>query len=236
MEICGDWFEPSRPSKAWSSLKQAGGDELAQGPEFLCKPERTLLTNETFVLSASNPEVRKAVFSPSVNMHKEEDLGAERFQKFSSLTSLQWVVANLIVIVRVFKHRRDVKAERVIRTNNFIYIASTGECSGQGYSSVTSRKKKSLTHWVVYLNLVLRTSNRVIFYEIAAHKDITTIHDLIKIYSILSFLNQSWIPDPRSTIPDPRSSILHLSFPVNLKVLIIKIVLFLDQVINAFKR
>ena len=85
------------------------------GPEFLCKLERTLPTNETFVLVASDPEVQKAVFSVSVNMHEEEepDLGVDRFKKFSSLKSLQQAVSNLIVIVREFKHWRDVKAERV---------------------------------------------------------------------------------------------------------------------------
>ena len=85
------------------------------GPEFLRKPERTLPTNEMFALVASDPEVRKAVFSASVSTQEEEepDLGAERFKKFSSLKSLQRALANLIVIVREFKHRRDVKAERV---------------------------------------------------------------------------------------------------------------------------
>ena len=53
------------------------------------------------------------MFSASVNTHEEEepDVGAERFKKFSSLKSLQRTVANLIVVVREFKHRRD--AERV---------------------------------------------------------------------------------------------------------------------------
>ena len=85
------------------------------GPEFLRKLERTLPTNETFVLVASDPEVQKAVFSISVNTHEEEepDLGADRFKKFSSLKSLQQAVSNLIVIVREFKHWRDIKAERV---------------------------------------------------------------------------------------------------------------------------
>ena len=57
----------------------------------------------------------KSVFSARVNTHKEEepDVGAERFQKFSSSKSLQRAVANLIVIDKEFKHRRDVKAERL---------------------------------------------------------------------------------------------------------------------------
>ena len=77
--------------------------------------KRTPTIDEMLALVASDPEVRKAVFSASVNTHEEEepDLGAERFKKFSSLKSLQRTVANLIVVVREFKHRRDVKAERV---------------------------------------------------------------------------------------------------------------------------
>ena len=49
------------------------------------------------------------MFSASVNTHEEgePDLGTERFKKFSSLKSLQQAVANLIVIVGEFKHRRE---------------------------------------------------------------------------------------------------------------------------------
>ena len=54
-------------------------------------------------------------------------------------------------------------------------------------------------------------------YSFAAH--ITTIHDLC-IYFIFKFFNLSSIPDPRFSDPD---------FPVNLKVLLIKIVLFFDH-------
>ena len=88
---------------------------METSPEFLRKLKRTPPTDETLALVASDPEVRKAVFSASVNTHEEEepDLGAERLKKFSSLKSLQRTVANLIFVVREFKHWRDVKAERV---------------------------------------------------------------------------------------------------------------------------
>ena len=81
--------------------------------------------------------------------------------------------------------------------------------------------------WVVYLNLVLSTANGVMFCEIylqsAAHNDITTIHDLFKIFVLNFFFNRSSIP-----IPDSRPPILDPSFPVNLGVLLIKIVLSFD--------
>ena len=61
---------------------------------------------------------------------------------------------------------------------------------------------------VVHLNLVLSTANGVMFCEIylqsAVHNEITTIHDLFKIYFISIF----FLTNPRSPIFDPRSSIL----------------------------
>ena len=69
---------------------------------------------------------------------------------------------------------------------------------------------------VVYLNLVFSTANGFIFCEIylpsAAHNDIATIHDLFKFIYFEFF----------KPILDP-------SFPVNLEVLLIKIVLFFDH-------
>ena len=73
-----------------------------------------------------------------------------------------------------------------------------------------------------------------IYVQSAAH--ITTIHDLF-IYFIFKFLlNRSSIPyspspilDPRSSILDPRSSILDPDFPVNLEVLLVKIIVFFDH-------
>ena len=90
---------------------------------------------------------------------------------------------------------------------------------------------KTITDWVrlgvVYLKLVLGTANEIMFFEVylqsAAHNDITTIHDLFKIYFISSFFK-----DPRSPIPDPRFSIPDRSFPVNLEVLL-QFILFFDH-------
>ena len=80
-----------------------------------------------------------------------------------------------------------------------------------------------------------------IYVQSAAH--ITTIHDLF-IYFIFKFLlNRSSIPYSPSPILDPRSSILDPDFPVNLEVLLIKIIVFsttevitCSEVINAFKQ
>ena len=122
------------------------------GPEFLCKPVRTLPTNETFALSASDPEVRQAVFSARVNTYKEEepDLGAERFEKFSSLKSLQQAAANLIVIVREFKHRRDVRAERV--------NLSSKACNAQG-----KLRPPTVEEWDQALSVIISSAQRELF-------------------------------------------------------------------------
>ena len=61
------------------------------GPDFLRKPESIPQADETIKLSTSDPEVRKEVFSAKAKTTKEGrlDLRAERFERFSSLKSLQ---------------------------------------------------------------------------------------------------------------------------------------------------
>ena len=78
-----------------------------------------------------------------------------------------------------------------------------------------------------------------IYVQSAAH--ITTIHDLF-IYFIFKFFFKP-ILDPLFSITNPRSSILDPYFPVNLEVLLIKIIVFwttevitCSKVINAFKQ
>ena len=90
---------------------------------------------------------------------------------------------------------------------------------------------------LVYLNLVFNTENEVMFCEIylqsVAH--ITTDPRFIYLFYFQVLFNQSSIPD---------FSILDLDFPVNLEVLLIKIILFFfstteviscSKIINTFK-
>ena len=90
---------------------------------------------------------------------------------------------------------------------------------------------------LVYLNLVFSTANGVMFCEIylqsAAH--ITTDPRFIYLFYFQVLFNRSLIPD---------FSILDPDFPVNLEVLLIKIILFFStteviscsKIINTFKR
>ena len=97
---------------------------------------------------------------------------------------------------------------------------------------------------IVYVDFVLSTARGVMFCEIYLQSAafVTTIHDLF-IYFFSRFFNRSLIPVPLFLIPDPPSSILAPDFPINLEVLLIKIVLFsttgvinCSKVLNAFKR
>ena len=98
---------------------------------------------------------------------------------------------------------------------------------------------------VVYWNFVLNTASGAMYCDIylqsATH--ITTIHDLCIYFIFNFFFYRSSIPDPRFSFPDPPSSILDPGFPVNLEVLLIKIVIFsttkvinCSKAINTFKR
>jgi len=58
-------------------------------------------------LNASDPEVRKEVVTFATQSSKRCGLGAERFSSFSSLHSLQRAIANLIVLVKEFKRRKN---------------------------------------------------------------------------------------------------------------------------------
>ena len=55
------------------------------------------------------------------------------------------------------------------------------------------------------------------------------IHDLFIYFIYKYFLTDPWSLISRSSILDPRSSILDPDFPVNLEVLLIKIILFFDH-------
>ena len=80
-----------------------------------------------------------------------------------------------------------------------------------------------------------------IYVQSAAH--ITNDPRFIHLFYFQVFLNRSSIPYSPSPILDPRSSILDPYFPVNLEVLLIKIIVFSttevvtrSKVINAFKQ
>jgi hypothetical protein len=80
------------------------------GPEFLRNTDIIPQTNEIYPLCESDSEVRKEVDTLATKVNTANDavgLGAKRFERFSSLSSLQRAIAALIVIVRKFKQRSN---------------------------------------------------------------------------------------------------------------------------------
>ena len=61
-----------------------------------------------------DPEVRKEVLACAMLTKEHHGLGTKRFTRFSSLASLQRAIANLIVLVKEFRHR---KAQRRLRSS-----------------------------------------------------------------------------------------------------------------------
>jgi hypothetical protein len=81
-----------------------------QGPERLESPDAIPPIKEIEIPSESDPEVRKEVTAKTTTVKADNNaagLGAKRFERFSSLLSLQRAIATLIVKIRKFKHRRN---------------------------------------------------------------------------------------------------------------------------------
>ena len=83
---------------------------------------------------------------------KEPDLGAERFQRFSSLKSLQRAVVSLIVVVRELKQQREARAGVNLR------------------SEVTKVPVKlrppTVEEWEQALRVIISTTQRTAFREL----------------------------------------------------------------------
>ncbi|KAK3733045.1 hypothetical protein QZH41_000591 [Actinostola sp. cb2023] len=79
------------------------------GPTFLRNMAEVPPSNEVMSTNDSDPEVRKEVTSckTKIGNSQSSGLGAERFKRFSSLSSLRRALANLIVKIREFKLRKE---------------------------------------------------------------------------------------------------------------------------------
>ncbi|KAK3750007.1 hypothetical protein QZH41_008650 [Actinostola sp. cb2023] len=92
-------------------LKLVESDWLT-GPSFLKNPTLSQCEQEDIPLDEQDPEVRKDVSTCATRIQKPQTLGAERFSRFSSLTSLQHAIANLIVMAKEFKRRSSKISEK----------------------------------------------------------------------------------------------------------------------------
>ena len=78
-----------------------------KGPHFLWNPDIPQPEQEGIPLDAHDPEVRRKISTCATLTEKRHGLGTERFTRFSSLSSLQRAIANLIVVARESSRRKD---------------------------------------------------------------------------------------------------------------------------------
>ncbi|XP_022808364.1 uncharacterized protein LOC111345347 [Stylophora pistillata] len=86
-----------------------------RGPEFLREASPNPLStveaiNQSIALDLQDPEVRSQVITYTTDVVTIPGLGAERFSRFSSFTSLRRALANLIVMV---KERKAASADHI---------------------------------------------------------------------------------------------------------------------------
>lgn len=62
----------------------------------------------------NSTEVRKDAVSLKTKTSERHSLGADRFSRFSSLHSLQRAIANLIIVVKEFKRRRNKDRRKIV--------------------------------------------------------------------------------------------------------------------------
>lgn len=78
-----------------------------KGPHFLRSLDILQPEQDNFPLDANDPEVRREISTCATLAETLHGLGTERFTCFSSLSSLQCAIANLIVVARKFRRRKD---------------------------------------------------------------------------------------------------------------------------------
>ena len=78
-----------------------------KGPHFLRNLDILQPEQDSFPLDAHDPEVLREISTCAMLTEKRHGLGNERFTRFSTLTSLQRAIANLIVASRKFRRRID---------------------------------------------------------------------------------------------------------------------------------
>lgn len=126
-----------RPSK----LMESG---WLSGPEFLKNTDNIPPPSEITTPSESDPEVRCEVINSATKIDENNNtmgLGAKRFERFSSLSSLQRAIALLIVKVRKFNCRRRQQLTG-IETEKNEQIHSTTEALTQAMTVIVRATQK----------------------------------------------------------------------------------------------
>ena len=116
MEVRGHEQQPCRPRHTLSERTKSCGFRLAHRTAF---PKGRNSSNKRGTRG-------KDVSTLSTHTNKRHGLGAERFSRFSSLSSLQRAIANLIVLVKEFKRRKvkthELRERKPVTTKNEVQL------------------------------------------------------------------------------------------------------------------
>ena len=106
---------PADLSTRCLNARSLTGSDWLTGPSFLRDPNRTAAEDEEdeIPLNENDPEVRKNTVSLKTQTSKHHGLGTDRFSRFSTLHSLQRAIANLIVVIKEFKRRKNKSQEDI---------------------------------------------------------------------------------------------------------------------------
>ena len=99
------------------NVRSLMGSNWLTGPNFLRAPNRTLVAEDQedeIPLNENDPEEHKDTISLKTQISEHRGLGTDRFSRFSSLHSLQRAIANLIVVIKEFKRRKNRNEKRIV--------------------------------------------------------------------------------------------------------------------------
>ena len=107
---------PADLSTRCLNVRSLMGSNWLTGPSFLRDPNRTPAAEDEedeIQLNENDPEVRKDTISLKTQTSKHHDLGPNRFSRFSSLRSLQLAIANIVVVIKEFKRRKNKNEKKI---------------------------------------------------------------------------------------------------------------------------
>ena len=99
------------------NVRSLMGSNWLTGPSFLRDPNRTPAAEDDedeIPLNENDPEVRKDTISLKTQTRKHHGLGTNRFSRFSNPHSLQRAIANLIVVIKEFKRRKNKNERKIL--------------------------------------------------------------------------------------------------------------------------
>ena len=98
-------------------VRSLTGSNWLTGPSFLRDANRPPVAEDKedeIPLNENDLKVRKGTISLKTQTSEHHGLGTDRFSRFSSLHSLQCVIANLIVVIKEFKRGKNKNEKNIV--------------------------------------------------------------------------------------------------------------------------